>query len=249
MRTIASLALVAAAATVVSSQDCNPSYNVPSSSECFTNCNTQAGSKYVAGWTMDHTSENFLPSLKLMCTKGTSEYLAFMTQAGMCMAKCPDDPTLFSNEFAGACAWYEQHKNDQCGSSAVTTTTGAAPQTTTTANNASPTSPTTPTAGTASASGTNTGASVTTTAAGTGATNAGTPVDNAASPAVTSVSPSAAVPAASNSTAIKPASAAPSAAPSTGSTSNNSASQSAANKLQLSGYAFALIAGAAYLAF
>lgn len=38
MRT--SIALTAAVAAVtVSAQNCNPSYNVPSSTECFTNCN------------------------------------------------------------------------------------------------------------------------------------------------------------------------------------------------------------------
>lgn len=64
---------------------------------------------------MDHTSPNFIPSLTLMCNKGTSEYLAFMSKAGMCMAGCPDDQALFNNEFAGACAWWAEHKNDKCG--------------------------------------------------------------------------------------------------------------------------------------
>lgn len=49
-----------------------------------------------------------------MCSKGTSEYTAFMTTAGMCMAKCSDDPQLFNAEFAGACTWYAAHKNDTC---------------------------------------------------------------------------------------------------------------------------------------
>lgn len=64
---------------------------------------------------MDHTSPNFIKSLTLMCNKGTSEYLAFMSKAGMCMAGCPDDQALFNNEFAGACAWWAQHKDDKCG--------------------------------------------------------------------------------------------------------------------------------------
>lgn len=71
---------------------------------------------------MDHTSPNFLPSLKLMCTKGTTEYMAFMTQAGMCMAGCSgDDPELFVEEFAGACAWYAEHANDTCASDVAST--------------------------------------------------------------------------------------------------------------------------------
>lgn len=63
---------------------------------------------------MDPSSPLFLDSLKVMCVKGTSEYLAFMSTAGMCMAKCTDDPTLFADEFAGACSWYASHANDTC---------------------------------------------------------------------------------------------------------------------------------------
>ncbi|KAI9472272.1 MAG: hypothetical protein EXX96DRAFT_351115 [Benjaminiella poitrasii] len=115
MRSSVALTLAVAGAAV-SAQSCNPTYNVTTSGECFTNCNIQAGQKYVPGWTMDHTSSVFLDSLKLMCTKGTSEYLAFMSEAGMCMAGCPDDPALFVNEFADACSWYAEHKNDTCSS-------------------------------------------------------------------------------------------------------------------------------------
>lgn len=72
---------------------------------------------------MDHTSSNFIASLTLMCNKGTSEYLAFMSKAGMCMAGCTDDPELFNAEFAGACAWWAIHKNDTCGGSSSTSNT------------------------------------------------------------------------------------------------------------------------------
>ena len=72
---------------------------------------------------MDHTSSNFLASLTLMCNKGTSEYLAFMSKAGMCMAACTDNPELFNAEFAGACAWWAIHKNDTCGGSSSTSNT------------------------------------------------------------------------------------------------------------------------------
>ncbi|KAI8056516.1 uncharacterized protein B0P05DRAFT_591311 [Gilbertella persicaria] len=113
---VLTLATVAAAVTTVSASvnGCNPSYNVTSSGTCFTNCNVQAGSAYVSGWTMDPDSPLFIQSLSIMCNKGTSEYLAFMTKAGICMVNCPDDPTLFNTEFAGACAWYTEHKNDTC---------------------------------------------------------------------------------------------------------------------------------------
>jgi hypothetical protein len=89
-----------------------------------------AGQDFVPGWTMDHTSPKFLDSLKLMCTKGTSEYMAFMTKAGMCMTRCTNDPQeLFINEFAGACGWYSAHKDDVCGAEPATppaaTTTSA----------------------------------------------------------------------------------------------------------------------------
>ncbi|KAL9551467.1 hypothetical protein MBANPS3_004257 [Mucor bainieri] len=115
MRSTLAIAVVAAAAVAVSAEDCNPSYNVPTSGTCFTNCNVNAGNTFVSGWTMDHTSPNFIPSLTLMCNKGTAEYLAFMSKAGMCMASCTDDQALFNNEFAGACAWWAEHKNDKCG--------------------------------------------------------------------------------------------------------------------------------------
>ncbi|KAI8970310.1 hypothetical protein BDF20DRAFT_826256 [Mycotypha africana] len=112
-----SLVICAAIATFVSSAaaavDCNPSYNVPPSTTCFTNCNIQTGQKWVPGWTMDHTSPLFLDSLALMCNKAGPNYMNFMTNAGMCMAKCTgDDPDLFTAEFTAACAWWNKHKND-----------------------------------------------------------------------------------------------------------------------------------------
>ncbi|CEP12857.1 hypothetical protein [Parasitella parasitica] len=119
--TIAAVAAVAVVAVAVYAEDCNPSYDVPTSGTCFTNCNINAGNTFLSGWTMDHTSPNFITSLSLMCNKGTSEYLAFMSKAGMCMAGCPDDPELFNSEFAGACAWWAIHKNDSCGGSSAST--------------------------------------------------------------------------------------------------------------------------------
>lgn len=71
---------------------------------------------------MDPTSDKFIPSLKLMCSKGTSQYTAFMSKAGMCMMKCNDPQELFNNEFAGACGWYAAHKDDVCTEGDSTTT-------------------------------------------------------------------------------------------------------------------------------
>ncbi|KAI8365775.1 hypothetical protein BD560DRAFT_332482 [Blakeslea trispora] len=120
------LILFASAATVFgSTTGCNPSYNVTSSGTCFSNCNSQAGSAYLSGWTMDPDSPLFIKSLSIMCNKGTPEYLAFMTKAGMCMVNCPDDPTLFNTEFSGACSWYNQHKNDTCVSSDALSTSAS----------------------------------------------------------------------------------------------------------------------------
>lgn len=100
---------------------------------------------------MDHTSPNFIASLTLMCNKGTSEYLAFMSKAGLCMAGCSDDQALFNNEFAGACAWWAEHKNDKCGevgassnstaaTSASASSSGAAQSSSAVADNAASTS-------------------------------------------------------------------------------------------------------------
>ncbi|KAI9281513.1 hypothetical protein BY458DRAFT_574888 [Sporodiniella umbellata] len=133
MRTAFSISAVASATLIASSlaANCNPSYNVPGSGECYTNCNIKAGQKYVPGWTMDHTSELFLKSLAIMCNKSGPNYGMFMTTAGICMAGCKnDDPEQFNKEFAGACGWWNTHKNDTC--DAKTTTTTKAATTTTT---------------------------------------------------------------------------------------------------------------------
>lgn len=121
MRAAASIiisALLSAAVNAIplsARADCNPSYDVAPSTECYTACNVQAGQTWVPGWTMDHASPLFLDSLALMCTKTGPNYVAFMTAAGTCMVGCTgDDPTLFAQEFQGACAWYAEHKDDTC---------------------------------------------------------------------------------------------------------------------------------------
>lgn len=112
---IAASSVNAAPLEVRQTTDCNPSYDVAPSTPCFTNCNVVAGQTWVPGWTMDHTSPLFLSSLALMCNKTGPNYRAFMTAAGTCMAGCSgDDPTLFAQEFAGACAWWAIHKDDTC---------------------------------------------------------------------------------------------------------------------------------------
>lgn len=88
-----------------------------------------AGKTFFSDWTSDPASPNFIKSLSLMCNKGSAEYMAFMTKAGMCMVSC-SNPESFSQEFASACAWWQEHKNDSCGSSngsGQTTTSQPAP--------------------------------------------------------------------------------------------------------------------------
>ncbi|ORE02472.1 hypothetical protein BCV72DRAFT_297726 [Rhizopus microsporus var. microsporus] len=129
--TIAISAVAVSLFTSAFAANCNPSYNVPGSGECYTNCNIKAGQKFVPGWTMDHTSELFIKSLTVMCDKSGPNYASFMTTAGICMAGCKDsDPEDFNKEFAGACAWWNAHKNDKCDSK--TTTTSTTTKTTTT---------------------------------------------------------------------------------------------------------------------
>ncbi|KAI9357889.1 hypothetical protein BD770DRAFT_472718 [Pilaira anomala] len=216
MRTSIALAIVAATAVVA--KDCNPSYNVAPSTECFTGCNEKAGSSIVPGWTMDHTSEKFLDSLKLMCTKTTAEYTQFMTTAGMCMIACAgDDPELFNKEFAGACAWYAEHKNDKCAEETTTTTTAAAGTSTTASASETTTTTVDPTVSSVVAA----------------ASSAVSAVQSAASAVSSVASAASSIIAASNS-------ANPSASPSD--------VTSAASKMQMSGVAMALVAGAGYLA-
>ncbi|KAG2204067.1 hypothetical protein INT47_007061 [Mucor saturninus] len=233
MRSAIALSIISAAA-VASAANCNPSYNVAGSGDCFTACNVKAGQTYVSGWTMDSTSEKFLPSLKVMCTKGTSQYTAFMTTAGMCMATCSDPVELFNAEFAGACAWYAEHKDDVCAGDAVTTTTAAA-VTTTTAAAATTTAP-------AAADTTTAPAADATTAAAAHSSGAPAIVATALSSGASAASSGAS--AASSSVARASHSGKPAAASSPAA----AAPESAASKLQLGGYAMALVACASYFA-
>ncbi|KAI9273311.1 hypothetical protein EDC94DRAFT_644577 [Helicostylum pulchrum] len=221
MRTSIAIAIVAAAATAVSA-DCNPSYNVPTSTPCFTGCNVKAGSAVVSGWTMDSSSEKFIPSLAVMCNKGTDQYRNFMTVAGTCMMTCAgDDPELFNAEFAGACAWYGSHKNDSC---ATETTTTAAAVTTTTA------------------------AAVVTTTVAPGATTGApvvSPVSSGISAASSGASSGASILASSGASILPSSSVSPSGS---GAAVPSTPAEGAANKLQISGLAMALVAGAGYLA-
>lgn len=146
---------------------------------------------------MDSTSEKFVESLKLMCSKGTPEYSEFMTVAGSCMMTCKgDNPELFVAEHAGACAWYGAHKDDVC-------------------------------AGEATTSG-NVTTSAAATSASTSATTTGAPVAPVAS--------SKSVVASGTSAVVSPPAA------------SSDVAEGAANKLQISGLAMALVAGAGYLA-
>ncbi|KAI9472291.1 MAG: hypothetical protein EXX96DRAFT_653426 [Benjaminiella poitrasii] len=233
MRSSIALTL-AVAAVAVSAQDCNPSYNVATSGTCFTNCNVQAGQKYVPGWTMDHASSVFLDSLKLMCTKGTSEYLAFMTEAGMCMAGCPDDPTLFVDEFAGACAWYAEHKDDTCAGSSESSSSSAADVVTTT---------------TAAATTADTGVTTSTADVATPTASTVDPVATALNgtsvtvPATALLNTTAAV----NASSVIPSASITKATVPNPSTVISADDTSAASTLQISGLTLALIAGVSYL--
>ncbi|KAG1043650.1 hypothetical protein G6F43_011614 [Rhizopus delemar] len=119
--TLVALSTIAAA---VSAQNCNPTYNTTSAGPCFANCNEKAGKELYSDWTNDSASPNFLKSLSYMCNKGTSEYMAFMTTAGMCMVSC-SNPELFSTEFASACAWWQVHRNDTCSSTTTSNSTSS----------------------------------------------------------------------------------------------------------------------------
>ncbi|KAF1801027.1 hypothetical protein V8B55DRAFT_1390225 [Mucor lusitanicus] len=226
---------LAAAAVAVSAQNCNPSYNVPGSTDCFTSCNVKAGQEFVSGWTMDSSSPKFLDSLKLMCTKGTTDYMSFMTKAGTCMAACAgDDPELFNAEFQGACAWYAQHSGDTCASATTAAQTTTATQTTaaTTATAAQTTTVAqTTTASVTSASG----------SASSAASSVATALSSGASLASNASSIIGASASAVSSNATAPAAASSVSVPAT-------QAESAANKLQLGSYAVALVACAGYLA-
>lgn len=182
---------------------------------------------------MDHTSKDFLPSLALMCNKSGPNYMTFMTNAGMCMAACAgDDPNLFNAEFQGACAWWNTHKDDTC--AAETTTTTQAQATTTAAA----------TTTTAAAVTTTTVAAVTTVdpALSSGVSAIATVLSTGVPVASANISASANVSAIANATATGGVVGAPSGAA-------DNQTPNGANKIQLSGYALALVAGLGYLAF
>lgn len=175
---------------------------------------------------MDPASPNFLDSLKLMCIKGTSEYMAFMTKAGMCMAGCSDSQELFVNEFAGACQWYALHKDDVCGAESITepvATTTAPPADTTT------TAPSTNNASSVPSSGSSSSAPVAVSSSVPAASN------NNTVPAISGASS----PATSN---------AQSSASSSVDAASESQAHNAGNKLHIGGFAIAMVASAGYLA-
>lgn len=179
---------------------------------------------------MDHTSDKFLASLKIMCVKGTVQYTAFMTTAGMCMAGCSDAQELFIAEFAGACAWYDIHKSDTCSADAVVATTTPSAETTTTATASAETT----TAATASAEATTTAtaSAETTTAATASGTSSFVSHTGAPASAATAIASGA-------SSSVVGASQASAA---------TSQPASAASKMQIGGYAMALVACASYFA-
>ncbi|KAG1315124.1 hypothetical protein G6F64_000906 [Rhizopus arrhizus] len=122
MRSFTVVTLLCTIATVLSTQDCNPTYDTPSAGPCFADCNEKAGKTFFSDWTNDKSSPQFLKSLTLMCQKGTSDYTSFMTKAGICMVSCAN-PELFNAEFAGACAWWQAHKDDTCAAESTTSKT------------------------------------------------------------------------------------------------------------------------------
>ncbi|KAG0847785.1 hypothetical protein G6F17_012223 [Rhizopus arrhizus] len=83
MRSFTVVTLLCTIATVLSAQDCNPTYDTPSAGSCFADCNEKAGKTFFSDWTNDKSSPQFLKSLTLMCQKGTSDYTSFMTKAGI----------------------------------------------------------------------------------------------------------------------------------------------------------------------
>lgn len=193
---------------------------------------------------MDHASPKFLDSLKLMCTKGTSEYMAFMTKAGMCMAGCSDPQELFINEFAGACSWYAAHKDDVCGAEPAPVT----PPASTTTPPAATTTP--PVAGTTTNVPIHTGAPVPSSGSSTppaaASSGAAAVSNNGTVPAASGASS----PAASGAPGASGASGAQPAASASAGGANNQAQQppNAANKLSMGGFVIAMIASAGYLA-
>lgn len=120
------------------------------------------------------------------------------------MAGCKDDPQLFVEEFADACTWYAEHKNDECASDSSDSSADTATET-----SSSTEASTTTEVSTTTEAATGTDSSETTTSAAA-TTDESTTTNDA--------------------------------------DSNLVAEASAANKLQLSGYALALVAGAAYFA-
>ncbi|KAI9282081.1 hypothetical protein BC943DRAFT_329134 [Umbelopsis sp. AD052] len=122
------LAIAAGSSVATAATNCNPSYNATTSPTCIANCNKKAGQGLWADWTDDPTSTNFVKSLSFQCEKGTPNYMAFMTSAGVCMTSCStDDQSAFKTEFQQACQWYTSHTNDTCsGTSATTSSTSGA---------------------------------------------------------------------------------------------------------------------------
>ncbi|KAI8099977.1 uncharacterized protein BX664DRAFT_245715, partial [Halteromyces radiatus] len=100
----------------VAAQNCNPTYNVASSGDCMKKCSEDTGKSIFNDYTTDPASPNFIKSVGISCSKGTPDYIAFMTKAGTCWLSCPKEQqdAYTQKEFKESCTWYNQHKDDKC---------------------------------------------------------------------------------------------------------------------------------------
>ncbi|KAG0010799.1 hypothetical protein BGZ80_001177 [Entomortierella chlamydospora] len=102
---------------------------------CVVGCTTSAGLSMFPNYSEDPASPYFIESLSYSYESGSANTGAFMTKAGMCMGRCPQDELdLYNAQYPGKKAWYLEHKGTTTTAPATTAPTTARTTTTTSAS-------------------------------------------------------------------------------------------------------------------
>ncbi|KAG0004359.1 hypothetical protein BGZ79_009503 [Entomortierella chlamydospora] len=151
------IAIVAAIAAVAHAQ--TDYYPFKPNGACVKSCLLTVGQKMDPQFTDDPTNPYFIASLAYAHERGTPKYIAYMTETGPCIGKCPaDEQALYNLDYPAKNDWYVAHKNDAAATASATapasSTTSAAAGSSTTFGSSQPTSASSSAANAASSSST-----------------------------------------------------------------------------------------------
>ncbi|KAF9358632.1 hypothetical protein BGX26_001261 [Mortierella sp. AD094] len=165
------IAIVAAIAAVAHAQ--TDYYPFTPNGPCVKSCLLTVGKKMDPKFTDEPTDPYFITSLSYAHERQTPKYIAYMTETGPCVGKCPmEEQTLYNLDYPKKMDWYLAHKN---GGTPPATTSASAGLTSSTAAGGSTTSGSSKPTGTSSSAGPNAtnGTSSTSAPANTTPTNKG----------------------------------------------------------------------------